>query len=455
MKLDLTQAGNLIQEFFGSAVEKVARCTEFVQRASKLGGQVFLQALVFGYIENPEASLVDLAQVCCDLGVDITPQGLDERINEHSVNFLKEMFAKAMETFRNTIPLPLFIVQQFNGVNILDSSVLALPDNMAEDYPGSGGNGPKASLKVQLVFDLLFGNLAQVAWQTGREPDQNYQGYLQVLKPGSLHIADLGYFCLDFLKRAAEKAFFLSRYSYPTGLLTPDGERIDLLAMLQAETGNIFEIEVLLGQESRHRLPCRLMGLRAPQEVAARRRQKAQRNARRKGRRPASKESLALMNWSLFVTNVPQTMLSARQVVVLYCIRWQIELIFKLWKSYCALNRVAGLRKERVWSELYAKMIGIVLTHFLVAPLRLAGARRREVSPVKVRKIFQRFARNLGRSLSVLPDFLKVLAEMAEHIRRFGFKEKRKKHPNACQALDLVSAVHKLDQEVELPFLLA
>lgn len=453
MKLDLTQAGTLIHNFFGNAVEKVARRTKFVQRISKLGGKTFLQALVFGYAENSEASLTDLAQVCCDLGVEITPQGLDERINEHSVRFLKEMFAEAMETFRNKIPLPLSILQQFNGINIVDSSVLALPDSMAEDYPGCGGNGPKANLKIQLVFEFLLGNLEQIVWQAGREPDQGYQNYLKVLNPGSLHIADLGYFCLDRLKQVAEAAYFLSRYLYPTGLFTSAGEPIDLLAMLHAEMGNVFELEVLLG--SKHRLPCRLIGLRVPQEVADRRRQKAHKNASRKGRGPVRQERLALMNWTLFVTNVPQTMLSLEQVAVLYSIRWQIELVFKLWKSYCRLNRVAGLRKERVLSELYAKMIGIVLTHFLVAPFRLSHDCRREVSPFKVRKIFQRFARELNRNLSVLPDFLKVLAEMIKHIRRFGFKEKRKKHPNACQALALVSCVYNLDQTVELPFLLA
>jgi len=46
-------------------------------------------------------------------------------------------------------------------------------------------------------------------------------------------------------------------------------------------------------------------------------------------------------------------------------VRWQIELIFKLWKSYCGLREFAHLRRDRILTELYARMIGLVLTHFL------------------------------------------------------------------------------------------
>lgn len=68
-----------------------------------------------------------------------------------------------------------------------------------------------------------------------------------------------------------------------------------------------------------------------------------------------------------------------------------IGLVFKLCKSYCGLKHIAGYRREHILVELYAKLIGVILTHFLVAPLRMPyGAQaNREISPVKVRKIFQ------------------------------------------------------------------
>ncbi len=71
-----------------------------------------------------------------------------------------------------------------------------------------------------------------------------------------------------------------------------------------------------------HKLPARLIAIPLPQEVADRRRQRAKENARRKGRTPSA-EYLALLDWLLFVTNVPEPMLSIEQVALLYRVRWR------------------------------------------------------------------------------------------------------------------------------------
>jgi hypothetical protein len=211
---------------------------------------------------------------------------------------------------------------------------------------------------------------------------------------------------------------------------------------LQATTTSRLDLDVCLG--AKRRLRCRLIAVRVPQEVADRRRQKARENAKRKGRTP-SQAYLALLDWTIFVTNVPSELLSVAQVVLLYRVRWQIELVFKLWKSYCGLGRIAGVRKERVLTELYAKMIGIVLTHFLIAPLRMpeGSAVNREISPVQVRHILRRFARQLNQALTSLDALVNVLEKTVLHITRFGFKQKRRRNPNVCHALDLVA--HLLD----------
>lgn len=456
MKSNLKAVGAKIKNFFDKEqVTQVARQTKFVRRASDLNGPVFLQSVVLGSIENPKPTLSHWAQVCLDLAVKITPQGIDGRISERSLAFLKEMFGQAMEKFKNDVPLPLPILQQFSAINILDSSVKDLPDNMVDEYPGCGGNGPQASLKVQLVFEFLHGNLKQVVFQAGRDSDQGYRAYLKVVEKESLNLLDLGYFVLDAFKQIMDQdAYFLSRYLHGTALLTPEGERIDLLRTLQAQTGNKVDTNVLLGAQRKHRLPCRLVALRLPQGVADQRRRKAKETAKRKGRTP-SKEYLALLDWAIFVTCVPAEMLSTEQVALLYRVRWQIELVFKLWKSYCGLGRIAGFRRERVLTELYAKMIGIVLTHFLIAPLRMPEGDKanREISPVQVRKILGRFARELNRAISCLHIVVNVLLEMIEHIELFGFKQKRCKKPNICHALALVSTILDLnDDDCELEY---
>jgi hypothetical protein len=66
-----------------------------------------------------------------------------------------------------------------------------------------------------------------------------------------------------------------------------------------------------------------------------------------------SQTYLFILGWKLFVTNAPDTMITIKQACDLYRIRWQIKLVFKLWKSYCGLNHILAWHKERVLTELY------------------------------------------------------------------------------------------------------
>jgi hypothetical protein len=447
MNLKLNEVGSLLQSFFESkTVEQKARETKFVQRVSKLTGLMFLKAMVFGCLEHPRASLNQLAQSCLDLGLEISVQSFDERINEHSVAFMESMFVEAMTFFRNKQPLPLAILQQFTAINLFDSSFISLPAALAAEYPGSGGNASPASLKVQLGFDFLHGDLIDLALRPGTEADQKYEAHLALMQPGSLNISDLGYFKLDHLQQVAQKeAYFLSRYLPKTALLKPQGQPIDLLPYLRAQPKAPFEIFVLLGQSPKHQIPCRLIVLPLPQQVADRRRQKAKENAKRL-RKSWSKEYLALLDWVIFVTNVPQAMLCLEQIARLYRVRWQIELLFKLAKSYCGLRYLGQWRRDRILTELYARLIGLILTCFLISPIRMPCATQanRELSPVQVRKIFQRFVRTINLVLLNPDTLLPVLDEMFCHILQFGFKTKRKLKPNICHALHLAFALHSL-----------
>jgi len=449
MKPDIKWIGEKIHTFFGEAVHPIAHQTQFVRRASRLDGLTFLKVFVFGFIENPHASLNGLAQVCLDLGVEITPQGLDERINAYSVDFLKTIFAQAIEVFQNSLPLPLPILQQFTAIHIVDSTVKELPDCLMNEYPGCGGGGGQAGLKIQLVFEFLRGNLEQVVLQAGRAADQGFRDYLTLVKAGSLTIADLGYFSLDAFNAILEKnAYFLARYLNPTALFTLDGERINLLNLLRIVPDGKIDTSILAGTKKEHHIPCRLIAFRVSQSVADRRRAIARKKAKRRGTIP-KKEYLEILGWTIFLTNASEQMLSVEQITLLYRVRWQIELVFKLWKSYAGINQIAKWRGARVLTEIFAKMIGIVLTHFLIAPLRMPeGAwSNREISSVQVRKIFARFVRLLNQIVNNLHDLVLLLGDMFQQILRFGFKQKRRKKPNVCHALSLESLVLDLQTQ--------
>src|SRR5579872_5901112 len=88
---------NHLQTLFTSVANQVARRCRFVQRTSKLTGAAFAQALVFGYLANPEASLSELAQAAAAAGVSISPQGLEQRCTEDAAIFLEQLVGVAIE----------------------------------------------------------------------------------------------------------------------------------------------------------------------------------------------------------------------------------------------------------------------------------------------------------------------------------------------------------------------
>ena len=59
---------------------------------------------------------------------------------------------------------------------------------------------------------------------------------------------------------------------------------------------------------------------------------------------------------NLFITNVKTGQLPLEAVLQLYWLRWQIELVFKTWKSIFNLHTVHSMKVERFKCVLYSRL---------------------------------------------------------------------------------------------------
>lgn len=89
------------------------------------------------------------------------------------------------------------------------------------------------------------------------------------------------------------------------------------------------------------------------------------RDARDKGQ-TVTQRTLALAAWTLILTNVPATMLTLAEALVLLRVRWQIELLFKLWKSHGRIDESRSAKPWRVLCEVYAKLLAMVIQHWVL-----------------------------------------------------------------------------------------
>jgi hypothetical protein len=418
-----------MQALLGPGAEEAAQQCGLIRRQRQFTGAT----LVLGYLHKPTASAADLALTAQQLGVDVSSQAIDRRFQPALRDCLRELWQQAVSQVVMAKPRALDLLRKFTEVLIGDSTVIQLADELADVYPGCGGRSGmgRAAVKIQVLWDLLCGRLKRAALEPGRQSDGASPAVEEAPKKGSLLIYDLGYFALERLRRWSDAgAYWISRIGARVTIFA-DGVEHPLLDWL-ARTTTPGPIDAWIEVGQKERVPGRLIALRAPDEVVHRRRRKAYAKAAKKGRRP-TREHLAACAWTLYITNAPPAMLQWREVVVLYRVRWQIELLFKLWKSHnhLATHRTADPVRQLV--ELYARLIAVIVQHWL---LLSAGWEEGDRSLVKAARWFRDY---LPLLIEVWPNknrLIALLRRLARLISRLARLNRRRKHPNAQQLIE-------------------
>lgn len=421
----LAKVGAALQQVFGPAAEVLAKSTGAVQRVREFTPLSLSMTFVLGYLKHAQATPETLAAMALDCGAHVTPQAVDQRRTQRLVDFLKALFQKSMETVIAADRALAPMLERFTQVVVIDSSTITLPDSLKSEYEGCGGGygQGQSGLKLQTELDLKSGRLSHIEIEPAKSPDAATCRQRIAHQPGSLRISDLGYFNIPvFAAIAAANTYFLSRLQFGTGVLTADGRPLNLLRWLGEQPGKLVDCPVLLGLKDR--LPCRLIAWRVPAEVANRRRQKLIADMRsRKGKLPSA-ERLAWCDWSILVTNVPLTLLTPPEAVVLYRARWQIELLFKRWKSQGLLDRLEGATDVIQMVGFWSRLLACVIQHWLLVTLAWGDIR---ISLDKAGNVIRHGADRLAASLKQDGDLMQVLQTLARCIAKTARRNPRTK----------------------------
>jgi hypothetical protein len=426
-------AAEALQHALGPDLDRIGLESGVIRRTRKFSGLTLLKTIVLTLLRAPRARLDHYVATAAMLGVVVTPKAIEKRFTPRLIAFLRQVLEGLIPRALAAPPVAIPLLAKFRGVFVGDSTTVALPEEYAAEFPGCGGQAGsgKAALKIQLLWDLCTGKLARLLLEPGRRHDTNSPAVAEPPPPGSLTIRDLGYFDLSrFRDWAARGAYWISRWHPGTVVCDQDGRPFDLLERLRQHRGGPFDEPILLGAEER--LGCRLIALRAPQEVANRRRQKAYQKAQKHGGVPGA-EHLEWCDWTVFVTNCPTGLLTWKEVVVLYRARWQIELLFKLWKSGNLLTGPAAVKSpECRMAELWARLIGVVLQHWLLLSTTWPEARR---SLWKASEVIRDWAVSVMEALDDIDRLSDLLDRLRVAINAVAKITTRKKHPSTFQLL--------------------
>jgi hypothetical protein len=427
----IPQVATAMQTILGHDATLAGRQTGFVQRASKIDGSVFTQTLVFGLLAQPHATLENLTQTAAALGVTVSPQGLEQRFTRAAALCLEQVLTATMRTVIHADPVAIPLLKRFTGVYLQDSSTIVLPPSLAEVWSGCGDatGAATAALKIQIQVDLLGGQL-HGQLQDGRESDHTRSLDYHV-PAGAVRIADLGYWDVErFAALDQRGVYWFSRGHATTAIQGTDARWWTLDAFLNTH-GDAATIDVPIRVGKTAQLPARLLAIRVPQEVADQRRRRLRADARAKGKM-VSATRLCLAAWTVFVTNIPPERLCVAEAVVFGRARWQIELIFKLWKSHGDVDTLRSVQCWRILCEVYAKLIGQIMQHWVVLVSCWADAAR---SLTKAAQTIRLHVLSLAQAVHHHACLIEEITHIAQCIAAGCRMNQRKHQPNTYQLL--------------------
>jgi hypothetical protein len=144
-------------------------------------------------------------------------------------------------------------------------------------------------------------------------------------------------------------------------LETAPGQRLDLRAWLAGLAPDVRRRErVVWVTTPAGRARLRLLAQRLPPAAAQAAQRRAAKVSRKKGHTPSAL-SQRMAGWVVVVTNLPAETWSARDVLALYRVRWQVELLIKRFKSLLAFDQLRTQDPELAQVYLLGKAFGAVL----------------------------------------------------------------------------------------------
>jgi Transposase DDE domain len=367
--ITVPRMASVLRQVFDQDARALAREMGVIKRERKLNGATLLLLLVLGWLHQPKAGSSVLARFAGTVGVTISKQGIEEHWTFTTAEWLYEVLLRAVQCLLSAQGVAIPLLQRFAGVYIEDGSSIRLPDGLARYWRGCRGgnaqeNGTKAAVKLTLRLELKQGTLQGPLLQDGRSHESKSLLQAVPLGQGALWIADLGYFALVRLAQLSKAGvYFLMPLK--DGVVTwLAGKRVDVLELLQAHAEqDEQEYEILLGAAKQGK--CRLFARRATDEQVKRRHAKQDEYAR-KHATTITQRQRDWAEWTLVISNVPAHLLSLAEAFVLVRVRWQIELVWKLWKMQGQLDEWQTENVARILCEVYAKLLGVLLQHWLM-----------------------------------------------------------------------------------------
>lgn len=354
-------------------IDKIALKTKFVRRKSALDAEKFISMCVFLNNDICKDSLQDLVEkLNFHEGISISSQALDQRFNDYAVDFMKHVFNDTLRMQNRVLSSngKLYGIDFFERILITDSTSFSLPKEYREIYNGNNSPGTESLIKIQLQFDLMTGEFIENKITHGNASDAGHNFYLKsYVKAKDLHIKDLGYYETHDLKIINKKqAYYLTRCKVNTRIyIKEDDSTLKEFNVYKASQdlaeGDFMELsEVYTGKNQD--LKSRLIIYKLTEEEKIKKIASEKKKDKKKAKTLDPENEKYSIN--MLLTNVPAKIIPKEIAYEIYSLRWQVEIMFKVWKSVFNVELSKKVKIQRFQCSLYGKLIAILLGSTIV-----------------------------------------------------------------------------------------
>jgi len=381
-------------------IERIAFETGFCKRRSgKIKAPDFLIHHCLLSLEGT-VSFNDIAgKIGSNTDAEASRQAYHQRMGSECVDFFEKILASVMASKCRFDQLDdLTASGAFSRILVQDSTVIRLPLRLFDVFSGvKNAHSAVCNARVQGIYDLVSKKFIDFSIDPYSRNDLKAAADIDV-QPGDLLLRDRGYFIVGNVRDLKQQgADTISRYKHKTSIYDVEtGEEINLLEHLQ-KFGSI-DRQVLAGKE---KYKVRITAHPVDEETANLRRMKAKKESRSK---KPSKQLLALMSWTIFITTVETEQLTYETIFKLYRLRWRIENIFKTWKSHFNFDKIHNVSEKQLRVLLTARLImSVFIYHRLFRPL---SACIRKIS--KKRLSLMKFTNYIRKNLNFIYELVDV-----------------------------------------------
>ena len=353
-----------------STIIELAKSSGYLKRKRLFDPYYMLWALVLGFGITLERTLVGAKRQYEEItDIELSYSTWYEKFTPELVKFLRSCVALGLSKTAQEVNRPLGEkLKRFEDVLIQDSTVVRLHKALAKIWPATRSRKIAAGVKVATLISAVANGIRTVALYGERT------GEVKTIRIGKwikdrVILFDLGFFKYQLFARIVDNGgFFVSRLKNNADPLIEKSLRVHRGKAIVLDGKRWSEVKDLLMREV----------LDAEVSMAFKRR-------KYKGKITGDMLNLRLVaiydtddkRYHVYITNIPQDVLSAEDIATLYSVRWEIELVFKELKSRYALDLVKTTNEHIAEGLIWVAILTMIVSRRLYNLLRSAAPKEK------------------------------------------------------------------------------